>query len=102
MGKILKHSFVDNIPFWILMCISIAIGVTGFFVPPKAENPPPVLKFISLLFAFAALWTAFVAMIRGIDARVTHGKTSLTIGDIDNNDRGAASFATDEPPTEEE
>ena len=56
MGKILKHSVIENVPFWILMGISIAMGVTAFFIPPKAEIHPSVLRFISWMFAFAALW----------------------------------------------
>ena len=85
MGKILKHSIIENVPFWVLAGISIAMGVTAFFMPPKAEIHPSVLRFISWMFAFAALWTVFVSMIRGIDARVRHGKTSLEVGNFDND-----------------
>lgn len=80
MEKILKHSIIENIPFWILAGIAVVIGIIAFFIPPKAEIHPSVLKFISWMFAFAALWTVFVAMVRGIDARITHGKTSLAMG----------------------
>lgn len=83
MGKILKHSIVENIPFWILAGVSIIIGIIAFFVPPKAEIHPSVLHLISWYFAFAALWSVFVAMIRGIDARIQHGKTSLTVGSLE-------------------
>lgn len=87
MGKILKHSVLENVPFWILAGISIVIGVIAFFLPPMAEIHPSVLRFISWLFAFAALWTVFVAMVRGLDARVTHGKTSLTVGNLDGGEQ---------------
>lgn len=80
MGKILKHSIVENVPFWVLAGVAIAIGITAFFLPPKAEIHPSVLRFISWMFAFAALWTVFVAMVRGLEAQVQHGKTSLTVG----------------------
>ena len=83
MGKILRHSIIENVPFWILAGIAVAIGVIAFFIPPKAEIHPSVLRFISWVFAFAALWTVFVAMVRGIDARITHGKTSLAMGNFD-------------------
>lgn len=85
MGKILKHSIIDNVPFWILSGIAVTLGIIAFFIPPKAEIHPSVLKFISWIFAFTALWTVFVAMVHGIDARITHGKTSLAIGDSDPN-----------------
>ena len=80
MGKLLKLSFIENVPFWILAGVSIALGVTAFFMPPKSEIHPSVLKFISWMFAWGALWTVFVAMMRGIDARLTHGKTTLSVG----------------------
>lgn len=83
MGKILKHSIIENVPFWILAGIAVALGIIAFFIPPKAEVHPSVLKLISWIFAFTALWTVFVAMVRGIDARITHGKTSLAVGDFD-------------------
>ena len=85
MGKIIKHSVIENVPFWILAGIAMAMGITAFFIPPRAEIHPSVLRFISWVFAFAALWTVFVSMMRGIDARIQHGQTSLTIGDIDKN-----------------
>lgn len=86
MAKILRHSIIENIPFWILTGIAVVIGIIAFFIPPKAEIHPSVLRYISWLFAFAALWTVFVAMMRGIDARVTHGKTSVTLGNIDSEE----------------
>lgn len=85
MGKILKHSIIENVPFWILAGLAAALGIIAFFMPPRAEVHPSVLKLISWFFAFTALWTVFVAMVRGIDARITHGNTSLAIGDSDPN-----------------
>lgn len=96
MGKILSHSIIENVPFWIMTGIAITIGIIAFFVPPKAEIHPSVLRYISWLFAFAALWTVFVAMIRGIDARLTHGKTSVMFGNLDGDDAVATETDDDE------
>lgn len=82
MGKIIKHSVIENVPFWILAGVALIIGIIAFFLPPMGDIKPNALKFISWIFAFTALWTVFAAMMRGIDARIQHGKTSLTIGDI--------------------
>lgn len=101
MGKILKHSIVENIPFWILAGVSIIIGIIAFFVPPKAEIHPSVLHLISWYFAFAALWSVFVAMIRGIDARIQHGKTSLTVGQLEGKDAPQPPMPREEEPEEE-
>ena len=89
MGKILRHSIIENVPFWILAGIAVVMGIIAFFIPPKAEIHPSVLRFISWVFAFAALWTVFVAMVRGIDARSTHGKTSLSMGNFDEPKNGS-------------
>jgi len=83
MGKIIKHSVLDNIPFWILAGMSIIIGTIAFFIPPKAEVHPSVLHLISWFFAFAALWTVYVSIKHGLDARIQHGKTSLTVGSLE-------------------
>ena len=91
MGKRIIHNIVDSIPFWVFSGISILIGIVSFFTPPPGEINESVLKYISWLFAFAALWTVFVAVIHGIDAKLTHGKTSLQIGDIDKTEPVATS-----------
>ena len=101
MGKIIKHSIIENVPFWILARVSVVIGIIAFFVPPKAEIHPSVLHFISWMFAFAALWSVFVAMIRGIDARFTHGKTSLTVGQLEGKDAPQPPMPREEEPEEE-
>ena len=85
MAKLLENSIIENVPFWILAGIAVVIGIIAFFIPPKAEIHPSVLRYISWLFAFAALWTVFMAMMRGIDARITHGKTSVTLGSLDDD-----------------
>lgn len=79
----MKHSILENIPFWILAGLSAVLGIIAFFMPPKAEVHPSVLKLISWFFAYSALWVVFVAMMRGIDARIQHGKTSLTVGSLE-------------------
>lgn len=86
MGKIIRHSIIENVPFWILASVAIIIGIIAFFIPPKAEIHPSVLHYISWLFGFAALWTVFASMMRGIDARIQHGKTSLTVGSLEGKD----------------
>ena len=67
------------------MVVSIALGITGFFMPPKGIIDGSVLTFIGELFAFATLGVVWHAMKKGIDAKVKHGNTELTIGDSDND-----------------
>ena len=83
MAKLLKQSILENIPFWVLIAASIIMGTISFFMPPKGNIDPSVIKYSSWMFAQEALWTVFVAMKRGLDARIKHGKTSLTVGNIE-------------------
>ena len=85
MGKIIKKSIIENVPFLVLMGVSIAMGIIAFFTPPRYDIPKSVLSFISLMLAFAALWTVFVALKKGIDARFTHKDTSLELNNPDSN-----------------
>ena len=95
MGKIIKHSVIETVPFWILSGVALVIGIIAFFLPPMGDIKPNALKFISWIFAFTALWTVFAAMMRGIDARIQHGKTSLTVGNLDGKE-------TEQQPEDEE
>ena len=82
MGKIIRHATLENIPFWVFAIISAGIGIASFVVPPPGEIHPSVLKFISWMFAFAALWVFMRAFKEGMDARLTHGNTKLEIGTL--------------------
>ena len=101
MGKIIKHSVIENVPFWILSGVALIIGIIAFFLPPMGDIKPNALKFISWIFAFTALWTVFAAMMRGIDARIQHGKTSLTVGNLDGKET-KHQFTEQQPEDEEE
>ena len=102
MEKIIKHSILENVPFWILAGLSAVLGIIAFFMPPKAEVHPSVLKLISWFFAYSALWVVFVAMMRGIDARLQHGKTSLTVGSLEGKDHIPAPPMRETPDDNEE
>ena len=85
MDKNIKPSVIESVPFWVMAGISIALGVASFFMPPKGVIDPSVIRLTSWIFAFNALWVAFVAMIRGIDTRFRHGKTELALGDLNSD-----------------
>jgi hypothetical protein len=99
--KRIEEATLRNIPFWVCLCISITLMVAGFIVPPTGEIDGSVLKGIGELFGFAALYTVWLAIKRGVDAKVQHGNTSLTIGDIDGApmpQMGAGCEETDSEP----
>lgn len=96
MTEKVKKATIKNPAFWVCLLLTIGLLVTGFFMPPRAKIDGSVLMGCSILFAYATLETAHIAMKRGKDARVKHGNTELTIGDLD--EKGDQ----DDEPAEEE
>lgn len=70
--------------FWFVFFSLVAVGliITSFFVPPTGVIDDSVLMATGELFGFAALGTVVKAIDKGVDARVQHRNTSLTIGDL--------------------
>lgn len=82
----IKNATIHNVPFWICLVISIMLIVSGFLVPPTGEVDGSVLTAVGELFGFAALYTAWIAIMKGVDARVQHGKTQLVVGNFSEQD----------------
>jgi hypothetical protein len=80
MGKIIKQGIIDNIPFWICLIASITLSVAGFIVPPVGKIDSSVLTAMGELLGFSALYTVYVAIVKGEDVKVKHGSTTLTVG----------------------
>lgn len=82
MSEIYKHATVKNPAFWVCLTITIGLFVAGFCVPPHGEIDGSILTAGSILFAFATLEAVHVALKKGVDAKVKHGKTELAVGDL--------------------
>ena len=65
--------------------LSISLIVAGFIVPPLGDIHGSVLTAVGLLFAFATLYEVHIAMKKGVDARLRHGNTELSVGDLNDN-----------------
>lgn len=83
MGQVIKQKLLSSIPFWVCSGVTIILFVLGFIVPPTGQIDPTVLTAGAELFAFATLAVVADAIRYGYDATVTHGNTSIT---INNND----------------
>lgn len=86
MGKIIRHATLENIPFWFFVIISAGTGIAGFIVSPTGELHQSVLRFISWMFAFDALWVFYKAFKDGLDARFQKGDMSVTVGSIEKSE----------------
>lgn len=83
MTEIVKQATMRNPAFWVCLAVSIALIVGGFFVPPLSKIDGSILTAVGELFGFATLEVVYHAIKKGVDARVRHGNTEVTVGDID-------------------
>ena len=68
----------------VLSVIAVALIIGSFFVPPTGVVDSSVLAAVGEIFAFAALFAVWEAIDKGVDAKVTHGNTTISLdGDGD-------------------
>lgn len=82
MTEIVKSATLKNPAFWVCLSLSIALIVAGFCTPPLAKIDGSILTAVGELFGFATLEVVIVAIRKGVDARLRHGKTEVTVGDL--------------------
>ena len=75
-----------TILLWVFSLAAIGLFVASFIVPPTGVIDPSVLKGVAWLFAFAALLEAREAIMEGLGVKLTHGDTTLQVGDMDGKD----------------
>lgn len=82
MGDKIKEAIHSNVWIKIFGITSIFLMVVSFFLPPIGTIDNSVIAAIGELFAWAALWSFIHAIDNGKDAKVKHNDTSITVGDI--------------------
>lgn len=82
MAEIVKKSTIGNPIFWVSFLLCAGMLIAGFIVPPTGKIDGSVLKGVGELFAFPTLWTVRHGIDKGIDTRLRHGNTEVTIGDL--------------------
>lgn len=87
MGERIKEAIDHNYWFWTLMIVAIALIIAAFIVPPTAVIDGSVLAAVGELAGFGAIGTVIKAMEMGVDAKVRHRDTEVTVGDLSRQDR---------------
>ena len=77
-----KNCVLHNFYFKFFSLVAVGLIVTSFFVPPLAVIDSSVFVAVGEIFGFAALGTVIKAIDKGVDAKVQHNNTSVTIGDL--------------------
>ena len=82
MKNTIINCVLHNSWFIFFSLVSVALIIASFLVPPTGVIDGSVLGAVGEIFAFAALGTVIKAIDKGVDAKVQHNNTSLTIGDL--------------------
>lgn len=86
----MKERIVRNVWFYFFAAVALALIIASFIVPPTGVIDGSVLAAVGEIFAFAALGTLLKAIDKGLDAKVTHGQTTVTVGQLDDDLRGGS------------
>lgn len=82
MARNVKTS--TSIALWVCTGCSLGLFIASFIVPPTGIIDPTVLKGGAEILGFAALFLIREAIMEGLGVKMTHGKTSIEIHDLDN------------------
>lgn len=82
---LLENCVLRNLWFYIFSITAVGLLIASFILPPMGVIDPSVLAATGEIFAFAALGAVVKAIDKGVDAKVTKGDTTLTVGDNINN-----------------
>lgn len=63
----------------VLAFVAVCLIVGGFFVPPMGVIDGSVLTASGELLGFGVLFLAWYAIEKGMDAKITHGNTSVEV-----------------------
>ncbi len=96
MKEIIKGAVKGNYVLLALTIIAMGLIITSFFMPPAGAIDRSVVTAVGEVFAFSALW-AFVAAVReGVNAKVTHNGTTLSVSKDDEGYKEDGEYGEDE------
>ena len=92
-----RKSKASIVSFFICLGISIVLMIGGAIVPPPFVIDASIFKAVGWLFGFAALGQLPAVLDADKWAKITHGNTTVIVGDKDDMDRHMPPI----PPVEE-
>lgn len=90
-----------TIALWVCLLTTIALFTLSAVMPPMGAIDPSMFKAGGYLFAFAGLFVLREAIREGLGVKLTHGDTTLQVGDMDGKDPEPAAGPDADPDTEE-
>ena len=73
----------DRTIFYVCLVAAIVMFAISFWLPPRGEIHPSVLKAVAILFGFAALGIVGKNLADGKEVKFNHGETEITISEED-------------------
>lgn len=62
-----------------LAFLSVVLIIVSFFLPPKGVIDPSVIKAVGEIIGVIGIFFAWDAILKGLEARITHGDTTIEI-----------------------
>ena len=72
-----------TIALWVCLVVTIALFALSAIAPPTGQIDPSVFKAAGYMFAFATLFVLREAIREGLGVKLTHGDTTIQVGDLD-------------------
>lgn len=91
-----------TIALWVCLLTTIALFTLSAVMPPRGAIDPTMFKAAGYMFAFATLFVLREAIREGLGVKMTHGDTTIQVGDLDGKEDSAGeSPAADADPDPE-
>ena len=71
---------------WVCLLVTIGLFLTSAYWPPKGVIEPSMFKAAGYLSGFATLFVIREAIREGLGVKLTHGETTVQVGDMDGKD----------------
>lgn len=79
------YTNINKKAFWLCLGVSTILLIVSFVLPPSGSIDPSVMGGVGALFAFASLGTVIEAIEKGSDVSLSHGNTTLTLNNQEDN-----------------
>lgn len=78
-----RVSTSTTIALWVCLTVTIGLFITSAVVPPRGVIDPSMFKAGGYLFGFSTLFVVREAIREGLGVKLTHGDTTVQVGDLD-------------------
>lgn len=96
-GKRMREATLQAWTAIFLSFVSAGLIIAGIIIPPPGELHPSVIQGVGLLTILVAIFFAWDATVRGLNAKFEHGKTKVSVGGKSKR----KSTQSDPPPNDE-